>query len=89
MSGILNIPGMGPQPAATGTTSPVRVRRRTLRLTQAELAREVGVSRQTVIAIEQGDYAPSVYLALRLAKVLGATVEDLFADSDDAQEADR
>jgi len=44
------------------------------------LAEAVGVSRQTVIAIEQGDYAPSVFLALRLARVLTTTVEDLFGD---------
>jgi putative transcriptional regulator len=48
-------------------------------LTQAKLAGDVGVSRQTVIALEAGDYAPSVYLALRIAAVLGTTVEALFA----------
>ena len=47
-------------------------------LTQAELAKAVDVSRQTVISIEGGDYAPSVYLALRIAAVLDTTVEDLF-----------
>lgn len=53
-------------------------RRRHLKLTQAELAKEVGVSRQTIVAIEGGDYAPSVFLALDIAKVLGQTVEELF-----------
>lgn len=47
-------------------------------LTQAELAHAVSVSRQTIIAIERGDYAPSVYLALRTAQVLDTTVETLF-----------
>lgn len=47
-------------------------------MTQAELAELVSVSRQTIIAVEQGDYAPSVYLALRIARALGATVEELF-----------
>ena len=47
-------------------------------LTQEELARKAGVTRQTVIAIEKGNYAPSVALALRLAKVLGTSVEELF-----------
>lgn len=56
----------------------VREQRRQARLTQAELAALIGVSRQTVISIERGDYAPSVYLALRLCHVLGVTVEDLF-----------
>ncbi|MEZ7898542.1 MAG: helix-turn-helix transcriptional regulator [Flaviflexus sp.] len=53
-------------------------RRRHLKLTQAELAKEVGVSRQTIVAIEGEDYAPSVFLALDIAKVLGQTVEELF-----------
>ncbi|GAB3605110.1 hypothetical protein GCM10027413_05190 [Conyzicola nivalis] len=58
--------------------NPIRERRRERRVTQAELADFVGVSRQTIIAIEQGDYAPSVYLALRIARSLGGTVEELF-----------
>lgn len=49
-----------------------------MRVTQAELAEQVGVSRQTIISVEQGDYAPSVYLALRIARSLGKTVEELF-----------
>jgi putative transcriptional regulator len=48
-------------------------------MTQAQLAEAVGVSRQTVNALEAGNYAPSVYLALRVAAVLATTVEDLFA----------
>ncbi len=47
-------------------------------LSQAELAARVGVSRQTIVAIEKGNYNPSVELALRLARVLGTTVEELF-----------
>ncbi len=47
-------------------------------LTQAELAKAVDVSRQTVVSIEGGDYAPSVYLALRIAEVLQTSVEHLF-----------
>lgn len=47
-------------------------------LSQQELADMVGVSRQTIIAIERGNYSPSVKLALLLAKKLGATVEELF-----------
>lgn len=49
-------------------------------MTQVELAGQVGVSRQTIIAVEQGDYAPSVYLALRIASALGRTVEELFTN---------
>ena len=47
-------------------------------MTQEELATRVGVSRQTVVAIEKGDYNPSVLLALRIAKVFGAPVEQVF-----------
>jgi len=47
-------------------------------LSQQELASSVNVSRQTIIAIESGDYSPSVKLALLLAKKLNTTVEQLF-----------
>ena len=47
-------------------------------LTQEELAELVGVSRQTIIAVEKGKYNPSVYLALKLARVLDTTVEEIF-----------
>ncbi len=47
-------------------------------MTQAELAQRAGVSRQTIVAIEKGDYSPSVWLALRLARVFGTTVNNLF-----------
>lgn len=46
--------------------------------TQAELAAALGVSRQTVISIEQGRYAPSLELALRLARHFGTSVEEMF-----------
>jgi putative transcriptional regulator len=48
------------------------------RMTQQELADLVGVTRQTILSIEKGNYNPSVGLALRLAGVFGATVEELF-----------
>lgn len=56
----------------------MRAARTAAGLTQAELAARAGVSRQTVVAVEAGDYAPSVYLALSLARHLGSTVEALF-----------
>jgi putative transcriptional regulator len=49
-------------------------------MTQAELAGDVGVTRQTVVAVEAGDYAPSVYLALAIAQRLGRSVENLFGE---------
>ncbi len=48
-------------------------------LTQEDLADEVGVTRQTIIAIEKGNYSPSVLLALKIAKSLKARVEDIFS----------
>lgn len=47
-------------------------------MTQEGLGARVGVTRQTVLAIEKGNYNPSVGLALRLATVLGVTVEAIF-----------
>ena len=61
----------------------MRSRRRDQRITQAELAAAVGVSRQTVVSVEKGDYAPSVYLALKVARALGSTVEELFPLKED------
>jgi putative transcriptional regulator len=48
-------------------------------LTQEQLAEAVGVTRQTIISIEKGNYTPSVALALRLARVFAVTVEDIFS----------
>ena len=47
-------------------------------VTQEDLASAVGVSRQTVIAIEKGNYTPSVHLALKLAQYFKVPVEKLF-----------
>jgi putative transcriptional regulator len=47
-------------------------------MTQQELAHRVGVTRQTILSIEKGKYNPSVGLALKIAGVLGASVESLF-----------
>jgi putative transcriptional regulator len=47
-------------------------------LTQEQLADKVGVTRQTIIAIERGNYTPSVLLALKLAKLFAVPVEKLF-----------
>ncbi|GIJ20514.1 helix-turn-helix transcriptional regulator [Micromonospora lutea] len=47
-------------------------------MTQAELAERLGVTRQTVIAIEQGRYSPSLEMAFRIANVLGVRLDDVF-----------
>jgi putative transcriptional regulator len=48
-------------------------------MTQEALAQKVGVTRQTIIAIESGKYAPSLPLAFRLARVFDRPVEEVFA----------
>ena len=47
-------------------------------MTQVELAERIGVTRQTVIAIEKGQYSPSLEVAFRIADVLGVRLEDVF-----------
>jgi len=47
-------------------------------MTQEELARAIGVTRQTIIAMERGDYNPSLELAFKIARYFEATVEDIF-----------
>ncbi len=48
--------------------------------TQADLAQHVGVSRQTINAIETGKFDPSLPLVFRLARLFGLAVEDIFTD---------
>ena len=57
----------------------IRARRKELGLSQEELARRCGVSRQTVNAIENNKYDPTLALAFHLARELGTTVDDLFS----------
>ncbi len=52
-------------------------------LTQTELARRAGISRQALGAIESGAYHPGVAIAIRIARELGSTVESLFGEIDD------
>ena len=47
-------------------------------ITQAELGKRVGITRQTVAAIEQGRYAPSLEIAFRIAHVFGKRVDEVF-----------
>lgn len=47
-------------------------------MTQSDLAKSVGVSRQTIVAIEKGQYSPSLELAFKLAEVFGVGVDEVF-----------
>ena len=51
-------------------------------LSQEALAEKVGVSRQTINAIEKGDYNPTIKLCVAICKVLGKTLDDIFWDED-------
>ena len=59
----------------------IRARRSERRLSQAELARAMDVSRQTINAIETERYTPSLPLALALARYFETTVEEIFHDT--------
>lgn len=56
----------------------VKVQRAIANLTQAELAERIGVSRQTINAIEAGKYVPSTVLALKIAKLFEKSVNEIF-----------
>jgi putative transcriptional regulator len=56
----------------------IRVERAIKNITQAELAGKINVSRQTINAIESNKYVPSTVLALKMAKLFGKKVEEIF-----------
>jgi putative transcriptional regulator len=58
-------------------------------LTQDDLAKRVGVRRETIVFLEQGKYNPSLRLAHDIAKTLNATIHDLFIFEDDEPEPER
>ena len=51
---------------------------------QEELARALGVSRQTIISLENGKYNPSILLAYKIAKYFNSTIEDIFCFEEEA-----
>jgi putative transcriptional regulator len=61
----------------------IKIQRAIHNLTQAELAEKIGVSRQTINAMELGKYTPSTILALKIAKLFGKNVEDIFQLEDE------
>ena len=56
-------------------------------MTQQELAQKVGVTRQTIIAMEQGKYSPSLELAFRIALTFGVPLEDVFSYDPESESA--
>jgi putative transcriptional regulator len=63
---------------ATRVTNDIRELRTARGITQADLATKVGVTRQTIIAIEQGRYSPSLEMAFLIARALGTRLDDVF-----------
>jgi len=61
-----------------GRNIPIKVARAQLDLTQKQLAECVGISRQTMNAIEQGEYNPTIKLCRAICKALGKRLDDLF-----------
>jgi putative transcriptional regulator len=60
----------------------IKVARAELDMTQKALAEAVGISRQTMNAIEQGDYNPTIKLCRAICRVLGKTLDELFGEED-------
>jgi putative transcriptional regulator len=72
---------------ATRVTNRIRALRFTHgEMTQAELADRIGVTRQTVIAIEQGRYSPSLEIAFLIARVFGVPLDEVFQYAEDEGE---
>ena len=61
----------------------LKAARAALDLSQQDLADKVGVSRQTINAIEKGDYNPTIKLCLAICKALGKTLDELFWDDEE------
>lgn len=59
------------------------VRRGKADITQDELAQLAGCTRQTIVALEKGKYNPSLFLAIKIAHILGVTVDELFTLKED------
>jgi putative transcriptional regulator len=58
-------------------------------MTQAELAEKIGVTRQTLLAIEAAKYSPTLELAFKIAKVFGVPLDEVFQYGDEAETVER
>ncbi|MCL2031892.1 MAG: helix-turn-helix transcriptional regulator [Methanomassiliicoccaceae archaeon] len=61
----------------------IRVMRAMMNITQEELAEALDVSRQTVIAIENGKYDPSLKLAFKISNFFGKSIEEIFSEKEE------
>lgn len=66
-----------------GLKTRIKEYRARLNMTQEDLAKKVGVRRETIVHMEKGKYNPSLKLAFDIARVLDATVEDIFSFTDE------
>ncbi len=66
-----------------GKNLDLKVARARLDMTQKELAEKIDVSRQTINAIEKGDYNPTINLCIKICKALNVTLNDLFWEESD------
>lgn len=66
----------------------MKFRRIELDISQTDLAKQVGVTRQTIGLIEAGDFNPSIKLCISICKALGVTLNDLFWEVDDNEEVE-
>ncbi|MDE0546600.1 helix-turn-helix transcriptional regulator [Microbacterium sp. C7(2022)] len=67
----------------TKVSNSIRATREAAGMTQADLARRLGVTRQTLIAIEQGKYSPTLELAFQISRVFDVGLDDLFQYPED------
>ena len=79
-------------PGNTGTGKPMKNKIKVFRamhdLTQEDLAQATGVTRQTILAIENSKYVPSLDLALRISRYFKVTVEEVFSYDEDHEKID-
>ncbi|WP_281251382.1 helix-turn-helix transcriptional regulator [Lactococcus fujiensis] len=66
----------------TGKNLKLKATRTLCGMTQNDLAEAVGVTRQTIVAVESGKYNPTISLCIEICKVLGKTLDDLFWEDD-------
>lgn len=64
----------------------IKVARAELDMTQKALAEQVGISRQTMNAIEQGEYNPTIKLCRSICRVLGKSLDELFGEEEEYEE---